>query len=162
MSGVNMAKPWHGMGASLLLLAVLATTGGWMAWRYANYSENLLSEAIKISADQVSGAVRVADQQGVSREAIDHLLGRAKGAFDGLFSRTAEAPWLPWRRTAAPARLRGQHAVLLVGLADHYGKIGSIEQQRETAGLARAELEKVIEEEPAEPECARSWRSAMT
>ncbi len=81
------ARMWQGIGAAMLLLAVLATAGGWMAWRYAQYSEGLLAQAIKISTDQVSGAVRVADQQGVSREAIDDLLRRATRAFDGLYWR---------------------------------------------------------------------------
>ena len=86
------ARIWQGVGASLLLLAMLAAAGGWMAWRYAQHAEGLLAEAIRISADQVGGAVNVADQQGVSRKAIEELLARAKSAFNGLYRKTAEAP----------------------------------------------------------------------
>jgi tetratricopeptide (TPR) repeat protein len=157
---------WRGIAATGLLLAVLATAGGWGAWRYAKYSDGLLSQAIKISTQQVSGAVRVADQAGVSREAVDDLLVRATNAFDGLFGETAkapwvpwrpEAPWLPWREPARPAPLRGQQAMLRLALADEYGKVGNIEQQLQTAEKAGAELDKVSKEEPFDPE----WRSQL-
>jgi tetratricopeptide (TPR) repeat protein len=151
------ARVWQGIGAVLLLLAVLAAAGGWMAWRYAQHAEGLLAEAIRISADQVGGAVNVADQQGVSRNAIEELLARAQMAFDGLYSRTAAAPRLPWRQSAVPARLRGQHAVLLLVLADQYGKVGNIEQQRETAEQARNELAAVVDAEPSDAE----WRAQL-
>jgi eukaryotic-like serine/threonine-protein kinase len=151
------ARVWQGIGAAMLLLAVLAAAGGWMTWRYAQHAEGLLAEAVRISADQVGGAVNVADQQGVSRKAIEELLARAELAFDGLYSRTAAAPRLPWRRSAVPARLRGQHAVLLLVLADQYGKVGNIEQQRETAEQARNELAAVVDEEPSDPE----WRAQL-
>jgi hypothetical protein len=78
------ARVWQGIGTTLLLLAMLAAAGGWMAWRYGQHAEGLLAEAIRISADQVGGAVNVADQQGVSRKAIEELLARAESAFDGL------------------------------------------------------------------------------
>jgi tetratricopeptide (TPR) repeat protein len=157
---------WRGIAAAGFLLAALATAGGWRASQYAQYSDGLLSQAIKISTQQVSGAVHVADQQGVSREAIDDLLNRAKGAFEGLVAQTvdapwvpwrAEAPWLPWHQSAPPARLRGAKAILLLASADHEGKVGNIEQQRQTAEQARVELERVSEEEPADPE----WRAQL-
>ena len=143
------ARVWQSIGAAMLLLAVLATAGGWLAWRYGQHAESLLADAIGISAGQLGGTVRVADQQGVSRTMIEELLGQAKGAFDGLYRRTAEAPRLPWRQARVPARLRGEHAKLLVVLADQYGKVGSIAQQREMAEQARSELATVVEEEPA-------------
>ena len=151
------ARVWQGIGAAMLLLAVLAAAGGWMAWRYAQHAEGLLAEAIRISADQVGGAVNVADQQGVSRKAIEELLARAESAFNGLYRRIAEAPALLWRESTVPPRLRGQHAVLLLVLADQYGKVGNIEQQQATADQARSELAAVVDAEPSEPE----WRAQL-
>jgi eukaryotic-like serine/threonine-protein kinase len=148
------ARIWQGICAALLLLALLAAAGGWMAWRYAQHAEGLLAEAIRISADQVGGAVNVADQQGVSRKAIEELLARAEAAFNGLYGRIAAAPALPWRQSIVPPRLRGQNAVRLLALADLYGKLGNIERQREMAERARSELAKVVDEEPYDPE----WR----
>ena len=40
---------WRAIAATGFLLAVLATAGGWGAWRYAKYSDGLLGQAIKIS-----------------------------------------------------------------------------------------------------------------
>jgi tetratricopeptide (TPR) repeat protein len=151
------ARIWQGIGAAMLLLALLATAGGWLAWRHGQHAENLLADAIGISAGQLGGTVRVADQQGVSRTMIEELLGRAKAAFDGLYRRTAEAPRLPWRRAAVPVRLRGEHAVLLLVLADQYGKVGNIAQQRQTAEEARRELAAVVEEQPSNLE----WRRQL-
>jgi hypothetical protein len=145
------ARIWQGVGAVMLLLAVLATAGGWIAWRYARHAESLLAEAIRISADQVGAAAYVADQQGVSRSAIADLLARAHLAFDGLYRRTSDAPALPWRAATAPAVLRGQYAALLLVLADHNGVIGNIERQRTTAGQARTLLTGVIADEPSVP-----------
>ena len=82
----------------MLLLAVLATAGGWLAWRYGQHAEGLLAEAIGISADQLGGAVRVADQQGVSRPLIEELLRQAEGGVrrplsqDGRGAAAAVAP----------------------------------------------------------------------
>ncbi|HJU77912.1 MAG TPA: toll/interleukin-1 receptor domain-containing protein, partial [Sphingomicrobium sp.] len=146
------ARIWQGVGAAMLVLALLATGGGWMAWRYAQHAEGLLAEGIRISADQVGAAAHVADQQGVSRRAIEGLLARAQSAFDGLYRKTAEAPRLPWREAAVPARLRGQYAALLLVLADHHGVIGNTGRQRSTAEQARTLLEGVIAKEPAVPE----------
>ena len=145
------ARIWQGIGAAMLLLAMLATAGGWMAWRYAQHAEGLLAEGIRISADQVGAAAHVADQQGVSRKAIEDLLARAQSAFDGLYRKTTEAPGLPWRGATTPARLRGQYAMLLLVLADHNGVIGKTEKQRATAEQARTLLTEVIAEEPSVP-----------
>jgi tetratricopeptide (TPR) repeat protein len=141
------ARIWQGIGAAMLLLAMLATAGGWTAWRYARHAEGLLAEGIRISADQVGAAAHVADRQGVSRRAIEDLLARAESAFEGLYRKTAEAPRLPWRQATTPARLRGQYAMLLLVLADHNGVIGNTEKQRVTAEHARALLAGVIAEE---------------
>jgi eukaryotic-like serine/threonine-protein kinase len=151
------ARIWQGVGAAMLLLALVATVGGWTAWRYAQHAEGLLAEGIRISADQVGAAAHVADQQGVSRRAIEDLLARAESGFAGLYRKTAEAPALPWREAAAPARLRGQYAVLLLVLADHHGVIGNTERQRVTAEQARTLLTGVIAEEPSVPE----WREQL-
>jgi tetratricopeptide (TPR) repeat protein len=148
------ARLWQGVGAIMGLLAVLAAAGGWMAWRYAQHAEGLLAEAIRISADQVGGAVNVADQKGVSRKAIEELLARAESAFNGLYRRIVEAPALPWRQSTVPPRLRGQNAVRLLALADLYGKLGNIERQREIAERACGELAMAVDEEPSDPE----WR----
>ena len=145
------ARIWQGIGAAMLLLAMLATAGGWLAWRYARHAEGLLGEGIRISADQVGAAAHVADQQGVSRRAIEDLLTRAELAFDGLYRKTAEAPRLPWQGASAPARLRGQYAMLLLVLADHNGVIGKTEKQRATAEHGRTLLAGVIAEEPSVP-----------
>ena len=151
------ARIWQGIGAAMLLLAVLATVGGWLAWRYGQHAEGLLADAIGISADQLGGAVRVADQQGVSRPLIEELLRQAEAAFDGLYRRTAEAPRLPWRQAAVPGRLRGEHAVLLLVLGDQYGKLGNIARQRQMAEQARSELVTVVDDEPSELE----WRRQL-
>ena len=149
------ARIWQGIGAAMLLLAVLATAGGWLAWRYGQHAEGLLADAIGISADQLGGAVRVADQQGVSRPLIEELLRQAEAAFDGLYRRTAEAPRLPWRQAAVPAGLRGEHAVLLLVLGDQYGKLGNIARQQQMALQARSELAAVVDQEPSDPEWQR-------
>jgi tetratricopeptide (TPR) repeat protein len=146
------ARIWQGIGAAMLLLAMLATAGGWLAWRYGQHAERLLAEGIRISADQVGAAAHVADQQGVSRSAIEDLLARAQSAFEGLYRQAAQAPGLPWRQTIAPASLRGQYATLLLVLADHNGVIGNSQKQRATAEQARTLLAGVIAEEPAVPE----------
>ena len=153
----HRARIWQGIGAAMIVLAILATVGGWMAWRYAQHAEGLLAEAIGISAAELGGTVRVADQQGVSRTMIEELLGQAKSAFDGLIDRVREAPGLPWRQTAVPARLRGEHAKLLLVLADQYGKLGNIARQQQMAEQARSELAAVIDEEPSVSE----WRRQL-
>jgi eukaryotic-like serine/threonine-protein kinase len=146
------ARVWQGIGAAMLVLAVLATIGGVMAWRYARHAEDLLAEGIRISADQVGAAVHVADQQGVGRNLIGELLNQSESAFGGLYRKAGEAPGLPWRDAVIPAALRGQYAVLRLVFADHYGIIGKIDQQRLTANKARAELGSVRAEQPANPE----------
>ena len=96
---------WRATAATGFLLAALATAGGWGAWRYALYSDALLGQAIKISTDQVSGAVRVADQQGVSRGAVDDLLSRATRAFE-------ESRWRNCQRAMAAVAGRGAMAAV--------------------------------------------------
>jgi tetratricopeptide (TPR) repeat protein len=151
------ARIWQAIGAAMLLLALLATAGGWIAWRYARHAEGLLAEGIRISADQVGAAAHVADQQGVSRVAIEDLLTRAESAFEGLYRKTVEAPGLPWRQAPTPAPLRGQYAALLLVLADHHGVIGNSGQQRATAEQARTLLAAVIAEQPSVPR----WREQL-
>ena len=151
------ARVWQVISVVMIVLAVLAGGSAWMAWRYGQHAEGLLAEAIGISANQLGGAVRVADQQGVSRPLIEELLGQAEGAFDGLYRKTEEAPRLLWRQAAVPVRLRGEHAKLLLVLADQYGKVGNIGRQAQMAEQARSELAAVIDEEPSVSE----WRRQL-
>jgi tetratricopeptide (TPR) repeat protein len=151
------ARIYQGIAGAMLVLALLATTGGWMAWRYARHAEGLLAEGIRISADQVAAAVRLADQSGISRKLIDALLTETEQAFQGLYRKTADAPRLPWRDDAVPVALSAEHAVLLLVFADHYGIIGDTAQQQRTADRARDILETAVNDADALPE----WQMAL-
>jgi tetratricopeptide (TPR) repeat protein len=151
------ARIYQGVAAAMVLLAALAVGGGWLALRYARHAQGLLAEGIRISADQVTAAVRFADQEGVPRKLIEGLLGGAEDAFEGLYRATAEAPRLPWRPERVPTGLAGRRALLLLVFADHYGVLGQTERQRQTAEKARAALEEVVARDPAEPE----WRRQL-
>jgi hypothetical protein len=144
------------LAVCMAALAVIAAGGGVIAWLNAQYAGGLLAEATQISTDQVVNTVKVADQQRVSAKAVENLLDGTEKAFKGLYERIELAPRLPWRRAAIPASLRGQRALLLLARADHDGIVGKTKEQVATAGEARAELEKVVEEEPVQSRMASS------
>src|SRR5512134_3813531 len=117
---------YQGIAAVMIVLAVLATVGGLLAWRYAKQSEARLGQAVDIAANFVARAVRLGDSFGVPRFAIEEMLTQADASFNQLMNDGTVFP-----------QLRGRNALLLMVLADHYGIIGNAERQLDTAKRAR-------------------------
>ena len=135
------ARVYQGIAAAMILLAVLATVGGWLAWRYAQEAEARLGQAVDIAASFVARAVRLGDSFGVPRFAIEELLTQADASFDQLMNDGTQF-----------TQLRSRHALLLMVLADHYGIIGKAERQLDTAKRARGILEALVADHPSDSE----------
>ena len=132
---------YQGIAAAMLLLAVLATVGGWMAWRYAKQSEARLGQAVDIAASFVARAVRLGDSFGVPRFAIEEMLTQADVSFAQLMA-----------DGTGSTQLRSRNALLLMVLADHYGIIGKAERQLDTAKRARDILAALVTDHPSDAE----------
>jgi hypothetical protein len=135
---------YQGIAAAMILLAVLATVGGWMAWGYAKQSEARLGQAVDIAASFVTRAVRLGDSFGVPRSAIEQMLTQADAAFAQLLQEGTRSD-----------RLRSRHALLLMVFADHYGIIGKTDRQWDAAQRARDILQELVADHPSNPEWLR-------
>ena len=132
---------YQGIAAAMILLAVLATVGGFLAWRYAKQSEARLGQAVDIAANFVARAVRLGDSFGVPRFAIEEMLTQADTSFAQLVEDGTSS-----------SQLRSRHALLLMVLADHYGIIGKADRQLDTAKRARQILDALVAGNPSNTE----------
>ncbi|WEJ12344.1 toll/interleukin-1 receptor domain-containing protein [Sinorhizobium prairiense] len=102
------------VAAGMLILAVVAGIGAWIALEQSRMAERRLQNAVESAARQIGATVRYRDRYGVPSEVIEELLRSAEVDFGKLISDDETSPMLVFQR----ARLNLELAELLTLVDD--------------------------------------------
>lgn len=112
------------VAAGMLVLAVVAAVGAWIALEQSRAAERRLQGAVDSAARQIGATVRYRDRYGVPSDVIQELLRSAEADFGKLISEEDTSPMLAFQR----ARLNLEFAEL-------FNLIGDEQSQTKVAPL---------------------------
>lgn len=127
----------QGVAATMLVLAIGATTGGWWAWRQTQEANARLNETIDTAARQIGTATNYRERYGVPTKVITEMLKEARRDFSGLLKNVGRTP-----------QLALQNARLSLTFADAYEAIDRKEEQQQVLGEADRELDWLAQRKP--------------
>lgn len=117
------------VAGAMMVLAVVATVGGWLAVRQTREANDRLADAISSAARQVEVASTYQDRFGVPTNVLQDLLSAADKDFAGLID-----------RAGARANLVFQRASLSLNLADFSAIVGDDALRAELIQQARDDI----------------------
>ncbi|WP_081159825.1 toll/interleukin-1 receptor domain-containing protein [Ensifer aridi] len=119
------------VAAGMLVLAVVAGIGAWIAVEQSRAAERRLQNAVESAARQIGATVRYRDRYGVPSDVIQELLRSAEVDFGKLISDDGTSPKLVFQR----ARLNLEFAELfnLVGDEQSQQKVAPLIEETKTA-----------------------------
>ncbi|WP_077967412.1 toll/interleukin-1 receptor domain-containing protein [Ensifer adhaerens] len=133
------------VAAGMLVLAVVAVIGAWIALEQSRAAERRLQNAVESAARQIGATVRYKDRYGVPSDVIQELLRSAEVDFGKLISDDDTAPMLVFQR----ARLNLEFAEL-------FNLVGDEQSQQKVAPLV-AETTTVLDRLEQRSSSALEW-----
>ena len=130
------ARIFQGIASAMLVLALSAIAGGWIAYRNMQQADRRFDLAMNIASGVVDRAVAMSDKYGVPEKVIGDLLSWADQSF-GALSRERLSDALEYHR-----------ANLLIALSDNYIVANRATDQLRVAHEARDMLARLVEAHP--------------